>query len=113
MLAMVNIVTTFLGGFGLLASGLGLQGEHPRSGLAGMAASGVLTIGWIGTAVAYGAWAQLWGAAAIAGAVGVGALGLFLLAGNSARILREHPPDANRNVVTDEFIEAQRQKRRH
>ena len=109
---MIGTVATFVCGFGLFAAGLGLQGEHPRSGVAGMVVSGVLLAVWAACLLTL----LLAGGTLIQGilAAGMGLLAtvLFLLAGNSARVLRLHPPPADLNVVTDEFLEARRRERR-
>ncbi len=110
--SMVGLVVTFVAGIGLLATGMGLQGEHPSSGRTAMAVSGALAVAWWACAIAFGVIGGAYGRLLLAVLLAVGATLLFLLAGNSARLLRLHPPPADRSVVTDEFLEEQRQRRK-
>jgi hypothetical protein len=99
------ILTTVVAGLGLLGTGLGLQGENRSSGQWALVVTGVLAAVWWGGAVTF--WiisAPIWKIIVAAFSAGAGSV-LFLLAGNSARILKLHPPPDDLNVVTDEFLD--------
>ncbi len=99
------ILTTGVAGLGLLGTGLGLQGENRSSGQWALVVTGVLAAVWWGGAVTF--WiisAPIWKIIVAAFSAGAGSV-LFLLAGNSARILKLHPPPDDLNVVTDEFLD--------
>jgi len=105
------ILTTLVAGLGLLGTGLGLQGENRSSGQWALVVTGVLAAVWWGGAVTF--WiisAPIWKIIVAAFSAGAGSV-LFLLAGNSARILKLHPPPADLNVVSDEFLD--KYSRRH
>lgn len=112
IIEMIDMVVTFAGGLGLLAAGIGLQGEAPKSGRWALIVSGVLAATWIGSVPAFVLAGAGVGRIIMAVVLAVVTTILFLLAGNSARLLKLHPPDPDRNVVTDEFLEQQRQRRR-
>ncbi|MCH8969124.1 MAG: hypothetical protein IIA66_08410, partial [Planctomycetes bacterium] len=86
-------------------TGLGLQGENRSSGQWALIVTGVLAAVWWGGAVTF--WiisAPIWKIIVAAFSAGAGSV-LFLLAGNSARILKLHPPPDDLNVVSDEFLD--------
>ncbi len=106
------ILTTLVSGLGLLGTGLGLQGENRHSGQWALVVTGGLAGVWWGGSVTF--WlisAPIWKIVVAAFAAGAGTV-LFLLAGNSARILKLHPPPHDLNVVSDEFLE-EYSRRRH
>lgn len=111
-IGMIAVTGSFVAGLGLLAAGIGLQGERPAAGRWAVAVTALLALLWWGSGVALlFVAAELWqlGLAALLAAISTV---LFLLAGNSARILRLHPPPPNHNVVTDEFLK-EYSSRRH
>lgn len=111
-MATLLIVVSLVGGLGLVAAGIGMQAERPRSGGAGMWASGLMAIGCGVAGVAR----LIHGSppSALIGPVviGVMATALFLLAGHSRQILRQFPAPADQNVVDDAFLEEHRRSRR-
>ncbi len=107
----IALLLTFVGGLGLLAVGLGLQGERPGSGRVAMAASGLLATCYLIVSVAYVvALGRVISALLVFALAGMAAV-LFLLAGHSAGILRKFPPPPDQNVATPEILEEFRQKR--
>ncbi len=109
--SLVCILTTLVAGLGLLGTGLGLQGENRSSGQWALIVTGVLAAVWWGGAVTF--WiisAPIWKIIVAAFSAGAGSV-LFLLAGNSARILKLYPPPDDLNVVSDEFLD--KYSRRH
>lgn len=104
-ISLACITTTCVAGFGLLATGLGMQGERPGSGRWGMVIAAILVMVWLAGGI--GLWwisAPIWKIIVSAAFAGVGTM-LFMLAGNSARILKLHPPPEDAGVVTDEFLQ--------
>ncbi len=104
-IALVCIVTTSIAGLGLIATGLGLQGERRGSGLWALAVTGILALVWWGSMVGF-VWvsAVYWKIIVAAFFAGISTV-LFLLAGNSSRILKLYPPPDDLSVVSDEFLE--------
>ncbi len=103
--SLVCILTTLVAGLGLIGTGLGLQGENRSSGRWALIVTGVLAAVWWGGALTF--WfisAPIWKIIVAAFSAGAGSV-LFLLAGNSARILKLHPPPDDLNVVSDEFLD--------
>ena len=99
------ILTTLVAGLGLIGTGLGLQGENRSSGRWALVVTGALAAVWGGGALTF--WfisAPIWKIIVAAFSAGAGSV-LFLLAGNSARILKLHPPPDDLNVVSDEFLD--------
>lgn len=98
------LVLTLLSGVGLIATGIGMQGERRGSGRWALAITGVLAAVWLTATIGY--WwfsAAPWKIITAAFFTGVGTV-LFLLAGNSARILKLHPPPTDANVASEEFL---------
>lgn len=110
-LMVIVLIVSLVGGLGLLAVGLGLQGERPRSGHAAMFATAFMTVCYVVVAITY-----LVAVGHILTPLFVLALGLitvflFMVAGYSASVLRKFPPPADLNVATPEILEEFRQKR--
>jgi hypothetical protein len=107
----VGVLTSFVGGIGLIAAGVGLQGERPGSGrfamgvTGGMAAVFALLAGWL--IVAEKAYGLAVMPAVLAGVCGF----LFALCGHSASVLRRFPPPADLSRATPEILEEYRRKR--
>jgi hypothetical protein len=101
---MVAIVASFTGGLGLLAAGVGLQGEHPRSGTAALIVSGGLAAVWWGCLIAFLAAGGSLLQCVLAILMALASTILFLLAGASARVLSLYPPPADRNVAPAELF---------
>jgi hypothetical protein len=107
----LNMITSFVGGMALLAAGVGLTGEKRLSGRLAMVIAGLMTLLYVGSAIAFAVLDGRWGAMILAGVLGVVCGGLFLAAAHCAAILKRHPPPADQNVVTDEFLERYRRER--
>lgn len=104
-LGVIILLTTMIGGIGLLTAGIGLQGEHPKSGRLAMIVTGAMTVVLFGLGVVLyietGSWLRVvvpFGAGAVCAV-------LFLLAGHSAAILKAYPPPADRNVAPADFVD--------
>ncbi len=110
-ISLACIATTCVAGLGLIATGLGMQGERPGSGRWAMVIAAILAMVWLAGAIGL-TWISgpLWKILVSAAFAGVGSV-LFMLAGNSARILKLHPPPADAGVVTDEFLREYSHKR--
>lgn len=108
----IGTLTTGIGGLALVAVGIGLQGEHPKSGWAGLVVTGAMTVIYaLVTAVLF--WRTQSGIASIsAGVFTVGSLVLLCLAAHAARVLKLNPPPADRSKVTDEELQEMRDRRR-
>ena len=104
-ISLACITTTWVAGLGMIATGLGMQGERPSSGRWAMVVVAILAIVWLAGAI--GLWwisAPIWKILVSAAFAGAGSM-LFMLAGNSARILKLHPPPEDAGVVSDEFLQ--------
>ncbi len=106
----LGILTSFVGGLGLSAAGIGLQGERPSSGRAALIVCGVLSILLLAIAFSCVVFAKLWIGGAIATALGLVATVLFLFAWRCASDIKRDPPPPD-SVVTDEFLENYRRER--
>lgn len=98
------IATTLIAGLGLIATGLGLQGERRTSGRWALVFAAVLAVVWCAGAICL--WlisAPYWKVIVAAFFAGAGTI-LFLMAGNSARILKRHPPPDDQDAVSDEWL---------
>lgn len=111
-LAGAGLIVSFVGGAGLIATGVGLQGERPSSGWPAMMVAGVLAASHIVMVVLACVLGGAWAVAGVSALLVVVFTVLFLLAGHSAAILRQYPPPANQNIVSDEWIENYRNERR-
>ena len=102
---LVCIATTLITGLGLIATGLGLQGERRTSGRWALVFATALAVVWCAGAICL--WwisAAYWKVIVAAFFAGAGTI-LFLMAGNSARILKLHPPPDEQNAVSDEWLQ--------
>ena len=109
---MVMILSGVAGGLAMVTLGIGLQGERRWSGVGAMIVVGSLAvIGSIG-AVLYIMHGPAWGRAVVAGGWSVMNTVLFLLAGNSASILKRNPPPKDQNFVDDAWLERYERERR-
>ncbi|MFQ5415291.1 MAG: hypothetical protein ACE5E6_12615, partial [Phycisphaerae bacterium] len=118
--ATIIVATAIIGGAGLLAAGIGLAGEHPNSGRTAMIASGAVAavMGTCGVILVVHATrlpdppAALWVSAALPFTLAAVHTVLFLLAGHSATILRDHPPPPDRSTITaDQLLDIQNRRR--
>jgi hypothetical protein len=107
----IALLVTLVGGASLLAVGVGLQGERPSSGRAAMVASGLMAVGYFVVAVTYVVAAGRILAALIVFALGLLVAVLFMIAGQSASVLRKFPPPSDLSAATPELLEEFRQKR--
>ena len=104
-LGVIILLTTMIGGVGLLAAGIGLQGEHPNSGKLAMIVSGAMTVVLFGLGVFLYIETVSWLHVVVPFGAGAVCAVLFLLAGHSAAILKAHPPPADRNVAPADFVD--------
>jgi len=108
----IVVLSGVAGGLGLVALGIGLQGERRGAGASAMMVAGALAaIGWIVVA-AYVIVGPAWGGALVTAVWSAINTVLFLLAGHSAAILKRHPPPADQNVVDDAWLEQYERERR-
>lgn len=106
----VGLLTSFVGGAGLLAAGVGLQHERRSSGPFALLVTGTMSLAYwfvFGRLIASeGGWLLI----TLAGIVAVMATPLVPFAWRSAAILKRYPAPKH-NIVTDEFLEElQREK---
>lgn len=107
----LGIVVALVGGLGMLAAGVGLQGERPSSGWIASVVTGVTAaLYWVLCGV------LLVKVGSVVGAIATATLGavmscLFALSWRSASVLRRFPPPADQSVVTEEFLEEHRRAR--
>lgn len=104
-IGLIDFAVTFVGGIGLLAAGLGMQSERRDSGAWAVVVCTVLAVAWWASLVGYLIAEASWWMPGVALVLACACSVLFLLAGNSARILRQHPPPRDLNIVSDEFLE--------
>jgi hypothetical protein len=108
----LGMVLTLVGGLGLAATGIGLQGERPRSGGAGMIAAGFFTAAQVVVAGLLIQRSGAWAPAIMPGLLAVIGLVLFMMAGYSRQLIRRFPPPTDQSRATDEFLrEVQRRPR--
>lgn len=106
----IGMLTSFVGGIGLIAAGVGLQGERASSGRIAMFVSGTMTLIFVGLVV----WlvihaAYLAALTPLALAVICGFL--LALSGHSASILKHFPPPEDLSRATPEILEEHRRRR--
>ncbi len=104
-LAALNLFASFAGGIGLLGAGIGLQGDRPNSGRIAMWITGLLALTWWATAVAHLLLTKSIPGTITAVVLAAGCTFLFLLAGNSARVLRENPPPEDLHAVPPDYVD--------
>lgn len=106
------VLAAFAGGLAMIAFGVGLQGERPRSGVGAMLTTGMLTAVGLAAVVLGLTFGPSWAVAA-AGAVvaGINAV-FFLLSGQSAGVLKRFPAPPDQNVVDDAWLEEHARRRR-
>lgn len=111
-LALLVFLTAFVGGMGILAAGVGLNGELRRSGYLAMFASGWPTVAWIVCGVVlYRASAPV-GLILLSAALAVFGIILFVLALLAAGVLAAYPPPQDQSVVRDDVLEQMKTRRR-
>jgi len=107
-----NILVAVAGGMAMVAFGVGLQGERRRSGTGAMIVAAVVATVGLMTIVVYIVWGPAWCRAAVTAVHVIVACVLFLLAGESALVLKQHPPPKDQNTVDDAWLaEYERQRR--
>jgi Trk-type K+ transport system membrane component len=111
-ITMLNIVLAVAGGLGMVAFGVGLQGEKRNSGTGAMVTSGVLCVVALGSIVGYIALGPSFFGAVVVLHYAIACGVLFLLAGHSASLLKSYPPPADQNVVDDAWLEDYERDRR-
>lgn len=107
-----NVLTLVTGGLALAAFGVGLQGELRRSGTYAMIAAGLLTIVELVSVILFVAFGPAWIRMVVVFLLAVVNAILFLLAGQSASILKAHPPPPDQSVVDDAWLENYARNRR-
>jgi hypothetical protein len=111
--ATVATLGSFVLGLGLVAAGVGLQGERAGSEKLAMVCGGLLGLIWLGAAVVMGielgSWVRAFGCMIVSGAC----LVVFMLAGNSARLMKLSPPPQDQGEVSDDFLESLKKGRHY
>ena len=108
----IGAAATLVGGVGLVGAGIGLQGERPSSGIVAALVTGFLSLLFWSICGLYFFKTESWGGR-IASLLFAGlSTSLFGLAARSAILMRRFPPPPDQNVVTDEFLEQYRTRRR-
>ena len=108
----IGAAASLVGGVGLVGAGIGLQGERPSSGIVAALVTGLLSLVFWSIFGLYCFKTESW-SGRIASLFFAGlASSLFALAVRAAMILRRFPPPPDQNVVTDEFLEQYRTRRR-
>lgn len=107
----IVLMTSLVGGLAMAAVGVGLQGERRSSGRAAMFVCAILTLVYAGVAATF--LVSLGRIIPMLIALTLTALtsAMFMLAGHSASVLRQHPPPPDLNKATPELLEEFRQKR--
>lgn len=107
----LGLFTSLVGGLGLLASGVGMQGEKKGSALTGLVISSLMALVYVVLAVLLIISAHrflLGGAALLCGILSGGAA---VLATISHTTLKRSPPPGDYNLLTEEIVEEIRRKR--
>ena len=110
-LVTLGLFTSLVGGLGLLAAGVGMQGEKKGSALTGLVMSSLMALVYVALAVLLIASAHrfvLGGAALLCGILSGGAA---VLATISHATLKRSPPPGDYNLLTAEIVEEIRRKR--
>ena len=107
----LGFFTGFVGGLGLMAAGLGMQGEKKGSAMTGMMVSGAMSLAYLVLAFLLLANAQryVFGAAVVILSLLCG--GAAILAAISHSTLKRFPPPGDYNLLTEEIIDEVRRKR--
>ena len=108
--AMIDVAFTFISGLGLMAVGVGLQGERPGSGRWALVLTAGLFLIWALSLATFLLTSAGWTSVLVALLFVAGSFVLFLLAGYSQTILRLHPPPQDYNVVDEAFLEQYRRR---
>ncbi len=103
-LSAAGLLTSLLGGLGLLAAGIGLYGERPSSGPLAVAVSACMAILYWAGFVLWVVKVQTWGRACVFAIFAVVMTVLFPLALHSAKVLRRFPPSPQESIVTEETL---------
>ena len=100
-----------VGGIGLIAAGVGLQGERKRSGRIAIAICSVVTAVYVVLGTLLIARTDAWGYSllCVAGTALTGIM--LLLAAHSSTVLSAHPPPADDSRLTQEVLEEYRRAR--
>lgn len=107
----LGLFTSLVGGLGLLAAGVGMQGEKKGSALTGLIISTLMALVYVVLAVLLivSAHRFLLGAAALLCGILTG--GAAILAAISHTTLQRFPPPGDYNLLTEEIVEEIRRKR--
>ncbi len=101
----LGILAAIAGGLALATFGLGMQGEKRNSGVAAMISTTILTIIAAATCAGYLYLGPHYLRATIALAFTLINATLFMLAGQSAAVLKAHPAPEDQSIVDDAWIE--------
>ncbi len=108
----IGVVTTLVGGIGLVAVGVGLHGERRGSGRTAVALTAVMAAIYWGAGILLIIKTASWSYSLAPALFALATTGLFTLAVHSAAVLSRFPPPPDQNVVTDEFLKDHLERRR-
>ena len=108
----IGAAATLFGGVGLAGTGIGMQGERPSSGIAAALVTGLLSAVFWTIFGLYCLKTESWSGRITALLFAGVTSSLFALAIRAAILLRRFPPPPDQNVVTEEFLEEYRTRRR-
>lgn len=107
----IDVLAMIVGGLAIMTVGLGMQGERPESGRAGVVVAGMLFLVFLASAALLFVRSQARLGGVMAVVLALASTCLIGLAGKSAGILKRFPPPSDRNVVTDEMLQAIREEK--
>ncbi|MHC5108599.1 MAG: hypothetical protein ACYTHJ_01825 [Planctomycetota bacterium] len=108
----IGLITSFVGALGLMAVGVGLQGEKVSSAWQACVLTAIMCVLFFATAFLQVWYGRYWIASIPHVLLGLMSLLLFLLSARSRQILRHFPPPADQSEVTDEWVEEYKQRKR-
>jgi hypothetical protein len=107
----IGVVSTLVGGFGLVGVGVGLQGEKPGSGTAASVLTGALACIYGACTTALIVRGDVWLQAIVPLVFALLATAMFALALHAAAVLRRYPPPKDQHAVTDDMLKSMHRRR--